>query len=159
VRTWWETTSWYEQYDEDYIEVYYDYGSGAWEGRHSYLAPDPEELDDEVDESREHLALGDPADPPTGFVQVGDGMRPLDTATFLTEIETFRHACLDRTAAGELVDFLLDELLARPLERIGGPKDRMVVWADADETGEFWRTDGVIDVEEVTVREIQSVDR
>ncbi|MCX4586295.1 hypothetical protein [Streptomyces sp. NBC_01481] len=39
----------------------------------------------------------------------------------------------------------LDELLARPLERIGGPERRMV--ADADDIGAFWRSvDGTIDI-------------
>jgi hypothetical protein len=146
VRAWWESTTWHEQYDDDYIGVYYDYGAGAWCGSHTHLIPDQEQLDELDDHPQPHLVLGDPAEPSTGIWTIGDGMRPLDTTTFLAEIEALRHAGRDQTTAGQLVDFLLDELLAQPLERVGGPEHRMAVWADADGTGEFWRTDEEIDV-------------
>lgn len=150
VRAWWETTTWHNQYEDDHIDVYYDYGSGDWEGRHAHLFPDPEQLDeDDGDVPAQHcLVLGDPAEPTTEDWTLGDEMRPLDTVAFLAEIEAFRQACRDQTTAGELSDFLLDELLARPLARIGGPERRMVVWADADgdADGAFWRTsEGTID--------------
>jgi hypothetical protein len=149
IRAWWETTMWHDQYVYDHIDVYSDYGAGDWGGRHTHLFPDPEQLDDEFDgevPGQHCLVLGDPAEPSTGIWMVHDGMRPLDTTTLLAEIEALRHAGRDQTTAGQLVDFLLDELLARPLERVGGPEHRMVVWADADGTGEFWRTDEEIDV-------------
>ncbi|MGV9351003.1 hypothetical protein ACWDSD_41040 [Streptomyces spiralis] len=149
VRAWWETTAWHDQYYDDHIDVYYDYGAGDWGGRHAHLFPGPEQLDDEFDgdaPGQHCLVLGDPAEPTTDIWVVGDGMRPLDTTTFLAEIEALRRAGRDQTTAGQLVDFLLDELLTRPLERVGGPEHRMVVWADADGTGTFWRTDEEIDV-------------
>ncbi|MGW7482139.1 hypothetical protein ACWGH8_26495 [Nonomuraea muscovyensis] len=72
----------------------------------------------------------------------GGGLRPLDTAEFLTEVEAFRAACLEEAAgneSGELVPHLLDELLDGPIRRVGGLERRLRVWADADADGRLWR--------------------
>ncbi|MGO4753310.1 hypothetical protein AB4212_32680, partial [Streptomyces sp. 2MCAF27] len=91
--------------------------------------------------------LGTPGEPATSLWMLGDRLHSLDTAAFLTEVEAFRRACRHQCretsdTSAELVDALLDELLARPLERVGGPERRMLVWADADGDGGFWRADG-----------------
>ncbi|MGW3562986.1 hypothetical protein ACWDSL_03625 [Streptomyces sp. NPDC000941] len=149
VRDWWESTSWCEEYDDTYLGVYYDYGAGAWFGP-AHLIPTQEQLDSEDPDgypAQYCTTLGAPGESATSLWMLGDRLHSLDTAAFLTEVEAFRRACRHQCretsdASGPLVDALLDELLARPLERVGGPERRMLVWADADGDGGFWRADG-----------------
>ncbi|GAB2599728.1 hypothetical protein GCM10027168_35980 [Streptomyces capparidis] len=154
VRAWWESTPWHDQYPDDHMDVYYDYGAGDWLGRHRHLAPTPEQIADEDGDDypgRDCLVLADPAEPRAeGWFAVGDPMLPLDGGTLLAQVEAFRAACREQAAApGELVDPLIDELLAGPLERVGGPERRMLAWADAVGTGAFWHdADGTVDVHE-----------
>jgi hypothetical protein len=152
VRDWWEGTSWCAQYGDSYLEVYYDYGAGAWFG-HPHLIPTQAQIDEEQDDypAKDCTTLGAPGEPGTDDWMLGDQLHSLATSAFLTEVEAFRRACREQCrdqsdAPDELVDALLDEFLARPLESVGGPERRMAVWADTDETGRFWRADGTIDV-------------
>ncbi|QKW09236.1 hypothetical protein HUT18_25490 [Streptomyces sp. NA04227] len=155
VRAWWATTTWYERYDEDHIDLQYDYGAGDWLGRHSFLAPTPEELDDESgdlgDQGMKHLALGDPAtEQENGVWMIGEGLRPLQPAALLDELDAFAAACAQQAGAGaELVEHLLAELLFGPVASVGGPERRLSVWADSDDNGAFWRAeDGTIDIDD-----------
>ncbi|MEU5641728.1 hypothetical protein [Streptomyces milbemycinicus] len=151
VREWWENTSWCEEYDDTFLGVYYDYGAGAWFGP-PHLIPTQEQIDNIDSEGRDDYpardctTLGAPGESATSLWMLGDQLHSLHTAAFLTEVEAFRRACRHQCretsdVSGPLVDALLDELLARPLERVGGPERRMLIWADADEDGGFWRTD------------------
>ncbi|MED7932068.1 hypothetical protein SMD20_48170 [Nonomuraea sp. LP-02] len=134
IRTWWRSSAWSRRYLEDYLldelpvpddpQAYFD---------------DPDNLTEQPDP----LELGDPD---TGRAwwggEVGAGLQPLDTTEFFRELQSFRAACLQEavgTEAAELVPYLLNELLDRPIRRVGGPERRLRVWADADEDGRFWR--------------------
>ncbi|MFF5258261.1 hypothetical protein ACFY4C_04900 [Actinomadura viridis] len=145
VRAWWDTTSWRERYVDDYLDLDYDYGAGGWMSSTHLVASGEDPGDDLPGEGCD--ALGDHARPATGPWVMGDELRFMNSAVFLDEVEAFCGACRDQTGAGDLADALLGEILVRPLERVGGPERRMLVWADADETGEFWRDSaGEIDV-------------
>ncbi|MEV4113823.1 hypothetical protein [Nonomuraea sp. NPDC049695] len=121
IRRWWRSTAWSRRYGEEYLEDEFP-GPGDRDG-----GP---------------LELGDPT--AEGWV-LGMGPRPLTTTAFLAEVEAFGATCRQEAAghaAGELVPYLLHELLDEPLWRAGGPQGRLLVWADADAGGRFWRTPG-----------------
>ncbi|MFC4012952.1 hypothetical protein ACFOY2_37390 [Nonomuraea purpurea] len=143
VRAWWETTGWHEQYEEDYVDVYYDYGAGDWGGHHSHMMPPATQMADEDDDPfKDSLVLGDPAAPVDSIWLLGGQLNHLSREVFEAELEALRQACRAQAMAGELADHLLNELLTVPLGLVAGQEDRLAVWADADDGGAFWRGGG-----------------
>ncbi|MDR8409824.1 hypothetical protein MTP10_13890 [Nonomuraea sp. 3-1Str] len=138
VRQWWSSTEWCRRYEEEYLEDEYP------------VPDDPQAQEYDLDEifpveEGDPLELGDPAQglEPTGWIP-GEGMKPLTAAGFLAEVEAFAVACREEAAGheeDELVSFLLDELLHEPVRYVGGPQRRLLVWADAEDDGRFWRTE------------------
>ncbi|GAA3861521.1 hypothetical protein [Streptomyces sedi] len=156
VRAWWEKTTWRERYTEDHVEIYYDYGAGDWIGKHTHLAPTAEELaalDGEHAEEAEDdwlgariLDLGEPGETPVGSWILGEPMSFLGPHAFSAEVEALRRTLAAGLRDGELSAALLEELLIRPVARVGGSQHQVAVWADADEDGAFWPTfDGGLD--------------
>ncbi|MGW2218207.1 hypothetical protein ACWCSD_24775 [Nonomuraea sp. NPDC001684] len=134
IRTWWRSSAWSRRYLEDYLLDELP------------VPDDPQayfEDPDNLTEERDPLELGDPDNGRAWWGgEVGAGLQPLDTTEFFRELQSFRAACLQEavgTEAAELVPHLLNELLDRPIRRVGGPERRLRVWADADEDGRFWR--------------------
>ncbi|NJP96004.1 hypothetical protein HCN51_42340 [Nonomuraea sp. FMUSA5-5] len=141
VRRWWRSTAWSRRYGEEYFEDEFPWPDD----------PQAQEFvpDDDAD-PWDPLDLGDPAasDAADGWM-LGMGPRSLSTPALLAEVEAFSATCRRESAghaAGELVPYLLHELIDEPLWRVSGPQGRLLVWADADEGGRFWRTaDGDLD--------------
>ncbi|CAM3238460.1 hypothetical protein [Stackebrandtia soli] len=136
LRRWWNGTAWMQNHPRDYLD------------EELAILDDPQAVDldewDSFDELQERLELGDPDD---DSVVHADGLRPMDSAAFTREIRAFGAACVERAPDDqrELTGFLLDELLHRPLERVGGADGRLSAWADHDGDARFWR-DGDGDV-------------
>lgn len=152
VRTWWGETPWNHEYVDDLFTHYDSHADGQ-------NTPVSDEEFDELSDTaawveKECVSLGGPtASSRSGPWTLNDGMHLLQIAGFSEEVAHLRTAAHDTAvsavgaARAALAPELLDELVSAPIERIGGAEGHLMLWADADTDGRFWRSpDGEVDV-------------